>query len=128
MSYVPLNRWRSFVERVVDGDTVMSLVDLGLGVQVRVSVRLAGIETAELRGHDKHAGREARSALATVVETSDWWVLEGHGRCRYGRVLGVLRHPRDGWTVQRVMVERGVAWWIDEGRRPRGAPLDTLQL
>ena len=42
--------YKAVVDRVVDGDTVDFIVDLGFSVQMKIRGRLAGVDTPE-RGH-----------------------------------------------------------------------------
>tara|TARA_R110000796_G_scaffold158051_8_gene274788 strand:- start:1503 stop:1817 length:315 start_codon:yes stop_codon:yes gene_type:complete len=42
--------YKATVDRVVDGDTVDFIVDLGFSVQMKIRGRLAGVDTPE-RGH-----------------------------------------------------------------------------
>jgi len=41
------------MERVVDGDTIDVVIDLGLGVLSKQRIRLLGMDTPELRTSDK---------------------------------------------------------------------------
>jgi micrococcal nuclease len=108
------------IERVVDGDTVDLDVDLGFGIRSAVRCRVGNIETAELTGQDRLAGQSARGVLAELLGESTYWILISYGYDRWGRVVGRLRHPRDGWDVSAAMVERGVAWWVAGRSRPAG--------
>ncbi len=108
------------VERVIDGDTVEVDIDLGFGVRVRRFVRLASIETAELRGANRIAGAAARAGLRDLVDRSSWWVLRSCGTDRWGRVVGDLVHPTDGQRVTAAMVDLGFAWWIEAKARRAG--------
>lgn len=81
------------VSKVVDGDTVDLVVDLGFHVQVRERFRLAGIDTPELRSSDPEERERAKAAKARVLELcpvgSDVIVVaEKTGK--FGRWLGVI--------------------------------------
>ena len=45
-----MHEYKATVDRVVDGDTVDFIVDLGFSVQMKIRGRLAGVDTPE-RGH-----------------------------------------------------------------------------
>ncbi len=47
MSKNNLYHYRAKVERVVDGDTVDFIVDLGFSVKIKIRGRLAGVDTPE---------------------------------------------------------------------------------
>lgn len=54
--------YRARARRVIDGDTLEITIDLGFGVHTDQTIRLDGIDTAELKAHDS-AERE-RALLA----------------------------------------------------------------
>ena len=110
--------------KVVDGDTVDVLIDLGFDVLIRQRVRLLGIDTEESRTRDltekvygKHAKKQILKWVTKAVE-SDKDDCEIELRCqerdsvgKYGRALGELWVYEDGiWTnVNKWMCEQGYA-------------------
>jgi micrococcal nuclease len=80
--------------RVIDGDTIDALIDLGFDVWIKKRIRLYGINTPETRTRDleeKKAGKEAKARLEELLEQHGGvFVLESHGVGKYGRCLGVL--------------------------------------
>jgi len=60
---------RCKVVRVVDGDTIDVVIDLGCNVFTRQRLRLRGINTPEVRGPERPQGLEAADALRTLLET-----------------------------------------------------------
>ena len=118
------------VEKVVDGDTIDTVIDLGFDVRVCHRVRLLGIDTPESRTRDKvekFYGKLAKAALKSWVHwavVSDRDDIELHLRCpeadsrgKFGRILGELwinshysGEPYEGWTnVNKWMCENGHA-------------------
>lgn len=63
--------YRAKVEKVIDGDTMDLLVDLGFDVHHRVRVRLHGINTPESRTSDL---REKELGLKAKSFAEDWTV------------------------------------------------------
>ena len=65
--------------RVVDGDTVKCVLDLGYAVFHETSVRIIGIDTPEARGKEKIAGLPVKELLTrwlaghTLLVRSDKW-------------------------------------------------------
>jgi micrococcal nuclease len=60
--------YRATISRVVDGDTVIASLSLGLDVYHTVSLRLLGVDTPELfHGTDRDAGAAAKEATALWV-------------------------------------------------------------
>ena len=118
------------VEKVVDGDTIDTLIDLGFDVRVCHRVRLLGIDTPESRTRDleeKFYGLLSKEALKSWVH---WAVMsdrddielqlrcpEADSRGKFGRILGELwinctedGHEFNGWTnVNKWMCENGHA-------------------
>jgi micrococcal nuclease len=82
-------------EKVVDGDTVDLLIDLGFDVFVKKRVRLYGIDTPECRSVDpneKKYGLLAKQTVEELLSRSDRIRLccsKDH-EDKYGRVLGEL--------------------------------------
>jgi len=101
------------VLRVVDGDTVDVLVDLGFSTHRKIRVRLDGIDAPETRTRDaaeKLRGYAAKSWLeeklvqAKVVSIK---TIKSGSTGKYGRYLGVLY--ADGVNLNQRMVKEGLA-------------------
>ena len=81
--------------RVVDGDTVDAMVDLGFNVWIKQRIRLYGVDTWECRTRDKE---EKKKGLAAKEFTKKMlgeaklgrFKIVSHGVGKYGRVLGEL--------------------------------------
>ena len=86
--------YEAVIERVIDGDTVVALVDLGFHTHTRVHVRLYGIDTPETRTKDldeKKHGIASKERLIQLLDRADNHViLLSHGLDKYGRSLGTL--------------------------------------
>ena len=82
------------VTRVVDGDTIDVILDLGFSILHKCRVRLYGIDTPESRTRDKD--EKARGKLATkflkdAIDNGKKVVLRSKlkdSKGKYGRVLG----------------------------------------
>ena len=118
------------IEKVVDGDTVDAVIDLGFDVRYCGRVRLLGIDTPESRTRDleeKFYGKLASAALKSWLHwaiMSDRDDIEIQLRCpekdsrgKFGRILGELwinctadGESFSGWTnVNKWMCEAGYA-------------------
>ena len=94
-----LYNYKATVTRVVDGDTVDVLIDLGFGIHYAQRVRLYGINAPETRTRDKvekKAGLAAKAYLKEILKTNKnkciiITTLDKKGK--YGRVLGELLIP-----------------------------------
>ena len=80
--------------RVIDGDTVDAMIDLGFDVWVKKRIRLYGIDTPETRTKDleeKKAGLAAKDRLGELMKQCDYeFILKSYGIGKYGRCLGEL--------------------------------------
>ena len=65
--------YRAKVDRVIDGDTVDFIVDLGFNVTIKIRGRFAGVDTPE-RGHPdwSKATAKCRELLRNVGNPSSW--------------------------------------------------------
>lgn len=79
------------VLRVIDGDTLVVDLDLGLGITARQTVRLLGVNTPELRGDDAAAGAAAKVFVASLTLGLDVLVRTHKDRDdKYGRLLAEI--------------------------------------
>ena len=97
--------------RVIDGDTVDAMVDLGFAVHKKIRVRLYGINTPESRTRDleeKERGLKAKDRLINILkENEDSVVLKSHGIGKYGRCLGTLFI--DNIDLNKLLLNEGLA-------------------
>lgn len=111
--------WEWARARVVghyDGDTLYADIDLGMEiVRKRMPVRLAGIDSPELRPLQPGA-REAKAYLESLVPISTKVSLTAVGYDKYGpRVDAVITRTSDGLNVNDAMVAGGFAVRKDFG-------------
>ena len=116
--------------RVVDGDTIDAMIDLGFGVHVKKRIRLAGINAPESRTRDKQEkilGLAAKDRLKSMMNGADnIFELESQELGKFGRVLGKLHIDRlDGkdlitkTCVNDCLVKEGYAVEYDCGKREK---------
>ena len=89
--------YRGKLERVVDGDTIDALIDVGFDIWVKKRIRYKGIDTWESRTRnleEKKLGLAAKERnkelLEKVSSKSGYFRVKSHGVGKYGRVLGEL--------------------------------------
>tara|TARA_Y100000593_G_scaffold27373_1_gene54730 strand:+ start:17402 stop:17758 length:357 start_codon:yes stop_codon:yes gene_type:complete len=105
-------RYNCTVARVVDGDTIDALIDLGFSVIVKKRIRFYGINAPESRTRDKEEKKRGLAAKARLKEmlneNGNEFVLQSHGVGKYGRCLGELfLKDEDQKSVQRILIEEG---------------------
>jgi micrococcal nuclease len=89
--------YRAKLERVVDGDTIDALIDVGFNIWFKKRIRYMGIDTWESRTRDleeKAKGLKAKERnkelLEKISSKPGYFRLKSHGVGKYGRVLGEI--------------------------------------
>ena len=104
------------VEKIVDGDTIDVIIDLGFDILFSSRVRLAGIDTPESRTTDKAekvlglAAKEylkhfLKDAKSVIIKTEKMDSSE-----KYGRILGWVYVNGDTVSLNEQMIKDGYAW------------------
>ena len=103
--------------KVIDGDTVDAMIDLGFKTYIKKRIRLFGINTPESRTRDKNEkkrGLAAKERLKELLESDDINLIS-HGVGKFGRVLGEL--VIGGVNVNKQLVTEGHAVEYHGGKR-----------
>ena len=118
------------VTKVVDGDTIDVVIDLGFDIKIRQRVRVAGVDTPEKRTRNKEEkklGLDAtfwledqltaavNSGYALTIRTE----LDKGATGKYGRLLGWLYIGDATVSLNEQMVEEGYAWEYDGGTKQK---------
>jgi micrococcal nuclease len=104
------------VTKIVDGDTIDVVIDLGFDISFTSRVRLAGIDTPESRTRDlaeKALGLESKAYLAKILKTAKNLVIKTekiNSTEKFGRILGWLYIDGNPSSVNTEMIEKGYAW------------------
>jgi micrococcal nuclease len=119
------------VVKVVDGDTIDALVDLGFDTWKQVRIRMHGMNAPESRTRDleeKARGLAAKARLKEILkENKNKFILVSHGVGKYGRCLGEIfvdntpvdneQYPYLEVSVNRVLINEGHAVEYYGGKR-----------
>jgi|TARA_Y100000114_G_C11705036_1_gene300480 endonuclease YncB( thermonuclease family) len=110
------------IEKVVDGDTVDIVIDLGFSLTKKERVRLSGIDTPETRTKDleeKELGMDAKNFLTRRLDDAVGYnlVVKTEKDGKYGRMLGEF-HIGD-INLNEEMYDRGYAWRYDGGTKKK---------
>jgi len=117
------------IVKVLDGDTIDVLIDLGFDLFKKERVRIAGVDTPEKRTRDleeKALGIDATNWLKDKLEST----LSGDdelsirtelvgGVGKYGRLLGWLYVGEDTVSLNELMITEGYAWEYDGGTKQK---------
>ena len=85
--------YRAIVTKIYDGDTITVDIDLGFGVWLKKqSLRLEGIEAAEIRGEERELGLQVRDTLREWLPLgSEVYVVTNKDKSgKYGRWLAYI--------------------------------------
>tara|TARA_R100000656_G_scaffold88948_1_gene64865 strand:- start:664 stop:1065 length:402 start_codon:yes stop_codon:yes gene_type:complete len=110
------------VVKVVDGDTIDVVIDLGFDLSKKERVRLAGIDTPESRTRDleeKELGLEAKEYLATNLTNAKQLMISTEKDGKYGRMLGTIHINDDIVSMNQQMIDKGYAWEYDGGTKEK---------
>ena len=112
------------ITKVVDGDTVDVLIDLGFGVSYHQRVRLAGIDAPESRTRnlqEKKLGLESKEYLKHRIESCNSVVIktEKDDTGKFGRILGWLFLDGDPESINHEMIRSGYAWVYGGGTKEK---------
>ena len=103
--------YKAKLDRVVDGDTVDALIDLGFDVWVKKRIRLEGIDAPETRTRDleeKDRGLVTKERLTGLLEASNGeFVLVSHGVGKYGRCIGTIYIDKE--NINQLLLSEGLA-------------------
>jgi endonuclease YncB( thermonuclease family) len=107
------------IVEVIDGDTVKLRAHIWLGQEVEISVRLAGIDTPELRGDcdaERHLALQARDYLATLLAGATVSLRDVAYDKYGGRVVAQVSDAA-GHDLGTALVAAGYARLYDGGKR-----------
>ena len=119
--------YRGKLERVVDGDTIDALIDVGFDIWVKKRIRYNGIDTWESRTRDleeKAKGLEAKARnkelLMEVSSKPGYFRLKSFGVGKYGRVLGeifIQDSNNNTICINNQLINEGHAYIYEGGKK-----------
>ncbi len=118
------------IVKVLDGDTIDVVIDLGFDLYKKERVRIAGVDTPEKRTRDleeKELGIDATNWLKkkledTIAGEGDELTIRTElvgGTGKYGRLLGWLYINEDTISLNEQMITEGYAWAYDGGTKQK---------
>ena len=119
--------YRAKLVRVVDGDTVDALIDVGFDIWFKKRIRFKGVDTWESRTRnleEKKLGLAAKARTKELLEKisskSGYFRIKSYGTGKYGRVLAdIYIQDVDGnhiW-VNKTLIHEGHAYVYDGGTK-----------
>ena len=119
--------YRGKLERVVDGDTIDALIDVGFDIWIKKRIRYSGIDTWESRTRnleEKAKGLEAKARnkelLMEISSKPGYFRLKSFGVGKYGRVLGeIYIEDKEGkqYNINKTLMSEGHAYIYEGGKK-----------
>ncbi len=119
--------YRAKLDRVVDGDTIDAMIDVGFDIWVKKRIRYMGVDTWESRTRDldeKKKGLAAKARnkelLEKVSAKSGYFRLKSYGVGKYGRVLGelfIMDANGVQMNINETLIKEGHAYVYDGGKK-----------
>ena len=110
--------YQAELDRVVDGDTIDVVLDLGFDVKLhKQRVRLSGIDTPESRTRnldEKKLGLAAKERLKELCVGK--FKLKSLGKGKYGRILGIP-YTESGEDICQKLIKEGHAVEYHGGKK-----------
>lgn len=100
-------RYKTKVIRWVDGDTLLCLIDLGFYTHKEERLRLARIDTPELRGAEKEEGKRVQKVVTERYPPDTILMIESKKRDSYGRFIAEIFHGDE--NVNQWLIDSGNA-------------------
>ena len=117
------------IVKVLDGDTIDVLIDLGFDLYKKERVRIAGVDTPEKRTRDLeekvlgiHATDWMKDKLTETIKGDEELTIRTElkgGVGKYGRLLGWLYVGEDAVSLNEQMITEGYAWAYDGGTKQK---------
>ena len=119
--------YRGKLERVVDGDTIDALIDVGFDIWIKKRIKYSGIDTWESRTRNLEEKAKALEAKARnkelLMEVSSkpgYFRLKSFGVGKYGRVLGeIYIEDKEGkqYNINKTLISEGHAYIYEGGKK-----------
>ncbi len=112
-------QYKAMVERVVDGDTIDVIIDLGFKITTNQRIRLAGINTPEIYSVKKDSEEYKKGVLASqfveqrIAANNNQIIIETDKHTgKYGRYLGTIFLADSQQTLNDELVKKGYAEYV----------------
>ena len=119
--------YRAKLVRVVDGDTIDALIDVGFDIWFKKRIRFMGVDTWESRTRnleEKKLGLAAKARTKELLEKvsakSGYFRIKSHGVGKYGRVLAeifIMDDKGKQWNINKTLITEGHAYVYEGGTK-----------
>ena len=119
--------YKAKLVKVVDGDTIDAMIDVGFDIWIKKRIRYKGIDTWESRTRDldeKKKGLAAKARnkelLESVSNKSGYFRIKSYGTGKYGRVLADIYIQDSDYNhiwVNKQLITEGHAYKYEGGKK-----------
>ena len=103
--------YNATVTKVVDGDTIDAMVDLGFGTWKKIRIRMHGINAPESRTRNLEEKKKGLAAKARLIEmlkeNENQFILISHGVGKFGRCLGEIYIKGHNISLNKQLISEG---------------------
>jgi micrococcal nuclease len=106
-----LYHYKATMGKIVDGDTVDAIMDLGFSIIYKERFRFYGINAWETRGSERDKGLIAKARVMELAPTGSSIIVQTFkdAKGKYGRYLADIQIPDNCKTVNQILLEEGHA-------------------
>jgi len=115
------------IVKIVDGDTVDLVLDLGFSTFVQQRLRLKGIDTPELSStneSERIIANEAKGYVSVWLINQKKLTVKTFKDDKYGRIIAEI-YGDDSLCLNKILIDNGYAWEYD-GSKPRNNDVNIL--
>ena len=119
--------YRAKLVKVIDGDTIDAMIDVGFDIWIKKRIRYKGIDTWESRTRDleeKKKGLAAKARNKELLESvsykSGYFRIKSYGTGKYGRVLAdiyIQDSDHNHIWVNKQLITEGHAYKYEGGKK-----------
>lgn len=109
------------IVKIVDGDTVDLIIDLGFNILCKERIRLNRVDTPESNSKDekeKLLALEAKEFLSLWLTNQNNLKIKTAKDDKYGRYLGEI-YGDQHLCINDLLIEKGYAWEYDGGTKKK---------
>lgn len=94
--------YKAYLDRVIDGDTILVNIDLGFSVFIEQRLRLRGLDAPEL---GTSQGATSKKFVESKLKDCDFLIIKTHGSDKYDRYLVDVFYKKGEQDEEKVLRE-----------------------
>ncbi|WCL48105.1 DUF1016 N-terminal domain-containing protein [Leptospira sp. GIMC2001] len=94
--------YKAYLDRVIDGDSILVHIDLGFSVFIEQRLRLRGLDSPELT---ERGGQKSKKFIESELKDCNFLIIKTSGTDLYDRYLADVFYIPSEWNEKKVMEE-----------------------